>query len=150
MLKVVTFIARPHRHPAGRTLPFAPFREAQIRCKLAKAPTGSQTCMSRLPPVSFYRVRPCVPCVSRVCPGSPRCLFTVTHTVSHSVSFVAVPRAHQKGHTKIPVQYAAVNSTSRKNMVNPSTEDQEPDRGQLTGGYGELRVSVWGSQSYRI
>ena len=22
------------------------------------------------------RVRPCVPCVSRVCPGSPRCLFT--------------------------------------------------------------------------
>ena len=24
------------------------------------------------------RVRPCVPCVSRVCPGSPRCLFTGT------------------------------------------------------------------------
>ena len=26
------------------------------------------------------RVRPCVPCVSRVCPGSPRCLFTGTNT----------------------------------------------------------------------
>ena len=28
----------------------------------------------------YARVRPCVPCVSRVCPGSPRCLFTGSNT----------------------------------------------------------------------
>ena len=46
------------------------------------------TCVSRLPPVSFYRhalirVPACarVSRVSRVCPGSPRCLFTGTHCV---------------------------------------------------------------------
>ena len=30
----------------------------------------SVSCASRLPPVSFYRVRPCVPCVSRLPPVS--------------------------------------------------------------------------------
>ena len=28
----------------------------------------------------YASVRPCVPCVSRVCPGSPRCLFTGSNT----------------------------------------------------------------------
>ena len=40
---------------------------------------GLYRCVSRLPPVSFYRTR--VSRVSRVCPGSPRCLFTGTGTV---------------------------------------------------------------------
>ena len=39
-------------------------------------------CVSRLPPVSFYRYG--VSRVSRVCPGSPRCLFTDTVLVSVS------------------------------------------------------------------
>ena len=76
-----------------------------------------------------------------VCPGSPS-VFLPGHTISHSVSFVAVvhPRSPQGTHTKIPVQYAAVNSTSRKNH-GKSIKNQ-------TGEYGELRVL--GSQSYNI
>jgi hypothetical protein len=52
-------------------------------------PVPSSYSVSRLPPVLFTgtrcEVRLCDPCVlvSRVCPGSPRCLFTGTRMNSH-------------------------------------------------------------------
>ena len=44
------------------------------------------------PPDPCARVRPCVPCVSRVCPGSPRCLFTGKGGLREVLNFASVCR----------------------------------------------------------
>ena len=69
---------RAHQEVARTTVPVpvpTRFRPSRSRAGVSLGLDGCEVCLC----VPCARVRPRVPCVSRVCPGSPRCLFTGTY-----------------------------------------------------------------------
>ena len=78
----------------------------------------------------YARVRPCVPCVSRVCPGSPRCLFTGSNTAPTPRARRLLPLVRLAAGAEQPAQKRTTRGSPMRegrSLVGNKNSDSESD-----------------------